>query len=112
MPLAGAGSAVPEATPSLSDRQVMGNITTRTVLNPTNSVAQPEPSVKPPSLLDQLRLSNDGQLPTQPSSFSTVGMGGGGSPKKSILEQLGEIRAKQREIELRQMAKRQGSGNV
>jgi len=116
-----AKSILPALSTSMSsERQVMGNITAKTVLNPENSSSNSigsdalrlMSSARPmsPSLVEQLGLIKG--VSTTPavagaslSSISSSASSGGGSGKKSILEQLSEIRAKQEEIESRQKAK-------
>jgi len=92
------------STPSV-ERKVMGNITARTVLGNTTP-----PSSSPRTLAEQMlqskgiSISAGARAKTAPllSSSTTTN---NAEPKKSILEQLGEIRAKQREIELRHKKK-------
>ena len=113
--------AAPAKTSS-SDRKIMGNITSKSVLNidtssgssasnsgsPLKANLSPKTKlISPNSLMDQVRsnAASNGlaspSLLSAPSSSSTTG-----EPKKSILEQLAEIRAKQHDIELKQQAKK------
>jgi len=104
------------ATPVSGERQVMGNITAR--IGPGNNALK-----SPPSLVVQVLQSKEGSTSTpRDAGASSISSFSGSSsmspstspgPKKSILEQLGEIRAKQRELEQRQTmakSKRNGAG--
>jgi len=117
---------------ALSERRVMGNITARTVLNPENSISAstqlPAAGSGSSSLSDHLKQAsvtiaeNNNTADTSANvagdsalrgnsaasilSTSTTSRGGG-APKKSIMEQLEEIRAKQKELAMRQRAKQE-----
>jgi len=114
-----AADADPLAT-TASDRRVMGNITAKTVRNPENSgiklfssmskMQDSSGKATSSSLMDQLMVkngnfTNNNTIASSASMLSAASSASTSGPKKSIMEQLTEIRAKQREIEKKQKAK-------
>lgn len=86
-------SLLPSTLSPLSERKVMGNIATWTEV-----VSVKHSSLSPASISIAASASTASASPTE----SPIG-----GPKKSIMEQLEEIRSKQRDLELRQKAKEQ-----
>ena len=83
------------------DRKIMGGITSNSPLHsPTAQLSSQLSFAR--KLTSEAKECAPSTLPQSPLSNSSIS-----SPKKSILEQLAALRVKQREIEERQMAKRE-----